>query len=91
MVLKDVHIYSFLEGKDDEAHANTHRNLLSIIENMTLNRFDFVDDHRDLHLIVGEGASVNKKLYGCSIYTFKKLHYQATFELFDCKYCCIRF
>jgi hypothetical protein len=82
MVSRGGRLYiSFPIGKDDEVHFNAHRvhhpksilKFPSISENMTLSRFDFVDDHGDLHLNVGVDDAVDKTEYGCGIYTFEKL------------------
>jgi hypothetical protein len=82
MVAKGGRLYiSFPIGKGDEVHFNAHRvhhpkTILGypcIAENMSLSRFDFVDDAGDLHLNVSVDAAVGRTEYGCGIYTFEKL------------------
>jgi hypothetical protein len=71
---------SFPIGKADEVHFNAHRvfhpqTILSmpcIAQNMSLLRFDCVDDGGDLHQDVDVSFAVNKYRFGCGIYTFLK-------------------
>ena len=75
---------SFPIGKGDEVHFNAHRvfhptTILkhpSIIQNMRLIRFDFVDDNGNLHLYksVKDVKDVSSDIqYGYGIYTFEKV------------------
>jgi len=71
---------SFPIGKADEVHFNAHRvfhpeTILSmpcIVQNMSLLRFDCVDDSGDLHKDVDVSFAVDKYRFGCGIYTFLK-------------------
>ncbi|WP_320188165.1 DUF268 domain-containing protein [Agrobacterium rosae] len=76
---------SFPIGRTDQVHFNAHRvfhatsllNYDSIKLNMTLERFDYVDDLGDLKLgetVDGDAAKVR---YGCGIYTLRKTNSQA--------------
>ena len=81
LVSKGGHLYiSFPIGQDDEIYFNAHRvfrvdTILkhpSIKENMSLIRFDYVDDVGNLHTDI-EIQDVNADIkYGCGIYTFEK-------------------
>ena len=71
---------SFPIGKNDEIHFNAHRVFRadtifkhsSIRENMKLVRFDYVDDHGNLHTDVKvKDVDMNIK-HGCGIYTLVK-------------------
>ena len=72
---------SFPIGMENEVHFNAHRvfhpqsifSIPSIADNMTLVRFDYVDDNGDLHLDVAVEDAVGKNKYGCGIYTFERL------------------
>lgn len=71
---------SFPIGMDDEVHFNAHRvfhpksifSVSSISKEMTLVRFDYVDDDGDLHLDASVEETVGKNKFGCGIYTFEK-------------------
>jgi len=71
---------SFPIGNDDEVYFNAHRvfhptSILqhpSVIKNMKLIRFDYVDDNGDLHLDKFIDDVTPDVTYGCGIYTFEK-------------------
>ena len=71
---------SFPIGIADQVHFNAHRvfhpeSILDhpdIREQMTLVRFDFVDDDGDLHMNSPIASAVGKVRLGCGIYTFEK-------------------
>jgi hypothetical protein len=71
---------SFPIGQKNEVHFNAHRvfhpNYIlenkSILENMNLKRFDYVDDNGEIYFDTNINK-VNKEIkYGCGIYTFIK-------------------
>lgn len=72
---------SFPIGRQNEVHFNAHRvfhprEIFMWLDDqapLELERFDYVDDHGDLHTkvdLMNQEISVN---HGCGIYTFKKL------------------
>lgn len=71
---------SFPIGIENEIHFNAHRVFhprfilsVPIIEKeMTLLRFDYIDDKGDAHLNSSIDDAVGKTIYGCGIYTFQK-------------------
>ena len=72
---------SFPIGKRNEVHFNAHRvfhhkdifNWSEGLNDIILERFDFVDDKGKLHLNKDLDAGFNGINYGCGIYTFQKL------------------
>ncbi|MDA9174495.1 DUF268 domain-containing protein [Gammaproteobacteria bacterium] len=69
---------SFPIGQADEVHFNAHRvfhpatilNIPSVKKELTLERFDYVDDDGALHLNSSIENSIGKTTYGCGIYSF---------------------
>jgi hypothetical protein len=81
LVCKDGYLYiSFPVGQNDEIHFNAHRvfkvdTILkhsSIIKEMRLIRFDYVDDEGNLHRNTSVENFDKTIKYGCGIYTFRK-------------------
>ena len=81
LLKKNGRLYiSFPIGIKDEVHFNNQRILhpksilrfSSIKENMELKRFDYIDDHGQLHLDINLHNFQEKLFYGCGIYTFIK-------------------
>lgn len=74
-----LHI-SFPIGKGNEVHFNAHRvfdpleifNWITPADQLSLLRFDYVDDRGDLHKQVDLQSDRPDVSYGCGIYTFKK-------------------
>lgn len=77
---KGILYLSFPIGKDNEVHFNAHRVFkpMDVLSwplegsQLTLERFDYVDDEGDLHCNVALDSSVPEMSYGCGIYTFIK-------------------
>lgn len=73
---------SFPIGKDNEVHFNAHRvfhpkDIFIWTDNknsLKLERFDYVDDAGDLHQNVNIETAKLNVVYGCGIYTFRKMH-----------------
>ena len=73
---------SFPIGKDNEVHFNAHRvfhpkDIFSWAENkdsLNLERFDYVDDAGKLHQNIDIENTKLNVVFGCGIYTFKKIH-----------------
>ncbi len=71
---------SFPIGKSDEVHFNAQRvfNVNSIFQHssikkyMKLIRFDYIDEHGNLHLNFNMNDVKVETRFGCGIYTFKK-------------------
>ena len=81
LVAKNGKFYiSFPIGMQDEVHFNAHRVfhpksiflISSIKSSMSLVRFDYVDDHGDLHCDCSVDDATGKNEFGCGIYTFVK-------------------
>ena len=72
---------SFPIGKRNEVHFNAHRvfhhkdifDWSESLNNIVLDRFDFVDDKGKLHLNKNLDTDFKDTYYGCGIYTFQKL------------------
>lgn len=72
---------SFPIGLNDEVHFNAHRvfhprtilSIPSVANNLELKQFDYVDDDGKLHNKIDLETFVAADLFGCGIYTFRKL------------------
>lgn len=72
---------SFPIGKRNEIHFNAHRvfhhndifNWNESLDNIILERFDFVDDRGKLNLNKNLNTDCKEIKFGCGIYTFKKV------------------
>ncbi len=73
---------SFPIGRSNEVHFNAHRvfhpkDIFSWARDrdcLKLLRFDYVDDAGDLHQDVNLVTNAPEVIYGCGIYTFRKIH-----------------
>ena len=83
MLKKDGSLYiSFPIGKENEVHFNAHRvfhpkDIFTWAENkdsLKLERFDYVDDSGKLHQNINIENTKLNVIYGCGIYTFKKIN-----------------